>query len=692
MPKPSAQDRRRLSAYSEPETSSRPGRRFEGRDAFASETRRGPPSKDGLPDRRRSGFQGGDRSGQYAERRSASRSDAFDDTRGDRSRTSRDVEYRASSERGSSFRDRTPASRERSTGRYSERSSSDRGSSFPDRGRRDRNDFPRDRPFNPGRRERAERAGRSSDSAEDSTTFSVIPASNRRSEYKSDLGFRGQPNSRAQPGPAEGLLRAVKDACRQVHFLQQKQEAGETHGLDDLIRDAKVSLKTVNSFITSGSFKQDNPAETVVSLLHKKARSGTFLAGQMPDGKRSVIYVTRDGAIDLAVGTPAPGTVRPRNPDSTGSAQSMEPSKYERRAPRNDDRPSRRRRVEEDEEEDEIPVSIPYTTAASEFIYGYNSVIAALKARRRKLYKLYIHRKIFEEDVGAQGTTSGEKPVNELMALAKEAGIPFHNESKTAMLDKMSDGRPHNGVILEASKLPTVPVLGLRKPEITKGYIPLELAPQSAEDAKINGSPQVIHSLTGSWRYPFVVLLDGITDPGNVGNIIRTCHVYGVDAVAVATNTCANLSSAVLAKASSGACEAMRLLSLPQPSNFVHDSSKYRWKVYAAVAPTGKPGSVGQFLNTSKLAADSPLAKHPCILMLGAEGEGLRQNLRNRADHFVSIEGGPKAESVPDVGVDSMNVSVATGVLLEAFLRKPVDAPDSIAQDEQVEEGKEEEL
>jgi len=78
--------------------------------------------------------------------------------------------------------------------------------------------------------------------------------------------------------------------------------------------------------------------------------------------------------------------------------------------------------------------------------------------------------------------------------------------------------------------------------------------------------------------------------------------------------------------------------------------------------------------------------------MLGAEGEGLRQNLRNRADHFVSIEGGPKAESVPDVGVDSMNVSVATGVLLEAFLRKPVDAPDSIAQDEQVEEGKEEEL
>ncbi|KAF2215692.1 hypothetical protein CERZMDRAFT_35285 [Cercospora zeae-maydis SCOH1-5] len=247
------------------------------------------------------------------------------------------------------------------------------------------------------------------------------------------------------------------------------------------------------------------------------------------------------------------------------------------------------------------------------------------------------------------------------------------------MLDKMSDGRPHNGVILEASKLPAVPVTGLRKAESNKGLIPIELGPQTAEDAKINGSPKVINALSGSWRHPFVVMLDGITDPGNLGNIIRTCHFYGVDAIAVATNTCANLSSAVLAKASAGACEAMPLLSVSQPSNFVHASSKYRWKVYAAVAPTGERDFSGQFLSTSRVSAESPLAKHPCILMLGAEGEGLRQNLRNRADYFVSIEGGRRAKSVPDVAVDSMNVGVATGVLLEAFMRKPVNAPDKIA-------------
>jgi 21S rRNA (GM2251-2'-O)-methyltransferase len=62
--------------------------------------------------------------------------------------------------------------------------------------------------------------------------------------------------------------------------------------------------------------------------------------------------------------------------------------------------------------------------------------------------------------------------------------------------------------------------------------------------------------------------------------------------------------------------------------------------------------------------------------MLGAEGEGLRENLKNRANAFVSIARGEQLNDSPDVGVDSMNVSVATGVLLESFLRKPEGAPE----------------
>jgi 21S rRNA (GM2251-2'-O)-methyltransferase len=344
--------------------------------------------------------------------------------------------------------------------------------------------------------------------------------------------------------------------------------------------------------------------------------------------------------------------------------------------------PSRRSRDDHEDEDDGIPISVPFTTAASEFLYGYNSVLAALKGQRRKLYKLYIHPKIFDDEVGAEGTQSGDRPASELADLADYANVPIRNQVKNFMLDKMSGGRPHNGVVLEASKLPSLPVLSLQKPEARKGIIPITLAEQSAEEAKVNGTPRTIPALSGSWRYPLVVLLDGITDPGNLGNIIRTCHFYGVDAVAIATNTCANLSSGVLAKASAGACEAMSILSLPQPSNFVRESAQYRWKVYAAVAPISNMGSNARFTTTASIAADSPLAQHPCILMLGAEGAGLRENLKSRADKWVAISGGARADHVPDVGVDSMNVGSAAGVLLESFLRKPASAPDRVESED----------
>ena len=58
---------------------------------------------------------------------------------------------------------------------------------------------------------------------------------------------------------------------------------------------------------------------------------------------------------------------------------------------------------------------------------------------------------------------------------------------------------------------------------------------------------------------------------------------------------------------------------------------------------------------------------HPCLLILGGEGEGLRWNIQSKADLKVGIEG----MRAGHVGVDSLNVSVAAGLLCEAFLRKP---------------------
>ncbi|KAK3641098.1 hypothetical protein LTR56_011544 [Elasticomyces elasticus] len=340
--------------------------------------------------------------------------------------------------------------------------------------------------------------------------------------------------------------------------------------------------------------------------------------------------------------------------------------------------------AEEVEDEDAHPVSVPYTTAASEFLYGTNVVLAALRAKRRKLYRLHIHPRLFNREGASR----------DIEALADRAGLKIERNADLRLLDKMSDSRPHNGVVLETSRLPAPPVLAMGAADGGSGEVSLILDKQNTEDAAINGTLSAL-STAQTWRRPFVLMLDGIVDPGNVGNILRTAHFYGVDAVAIATATCCSLTSAVLAKASSGACEAVPLLALPKPSSFVVDSAKDGWRIYAAVAPSAGNAQSGPTVKevvttatTSTIAMDSPLRKDPIILMLGAEGEGLRANLIRQADCLVSIEQARSVTKATDVGVDSLNVSVAAGVLMEAFLQKPLNTEEASteASEEPVEE------
>lgn len=61
------------------------------------------------------------------------------------------------------------------------------------------------------------------------------------------------------------------------------------------------------------------------------------------------------------------------------------------------------------------------------------------------------------------------------------------------------------------------------------------------------------------------------------------------------------------------------------------------------------------------------MREHPCILVLGGEGQGLRWDIQRKASFDVGIEG----QRIGQGTVDSLNVSVAAGLLCEAFLRKP---------------------
>ena len=109
---------------------------------------------------------------------------------------------------------------------------------------------------------------------------------------------------------------------------------------------------------------------------------------------------------------------------------------------------SKRRQLSKEalQREDPDALTLPYTTSASEFLYGQTVVTAALRARRRQLYKLYM-----------VGHAPGRKPDQsyvEIEGMAHKAGIPIQKVQARLrrVLDKISEGRPHN-VRLQLLKL-----------------------------------------------------------------------------------------------------------------------------------------------------------------------------------------------------------------------------------------------
>lgn len=134
--------------------------------------------------------------------------------------------------------------------------------------------------------------------------------------------------------------------------------------------------------------------------------------------------------------------------------------------------------------------------------------------------------------------------------------------------------------------------------------------------------------------------------------------------MAVANRNSAPVSPVAI-KASAGASESLPIVSVGQPQHFLDVCKSNGWKVYAAVAPkSDKRSGFGNYLVTSKMS--SPARDHPCILILGGEGEGLRWTIQKMADFDIAIDGQRAGKG----NVDSLNVSVAAGLLCEAFLRE----------------------
>lgn len=325
-----------------------------------------------------------------------------------------------------------------------------------------------------------------------------------------------------------------------------------------------------------------------------------------------------------------------------------------------------------------VPDSIPYTTPASEFIYGTSAVEAALRCSRRQIYKLYIYQAAGEE-------LSPAKVSLRKLALVKNIGTKMAFAGWDRLFDKMSAGRPHNGCILEASPLPKLPVRALGSvPTTTESHFRVELAPQTKEEALVNGTNdqvEIVPSASDSGegqrqRFPVALLLDGVVDPGNMGAIIRSAYYLGIDAIILAGRNSAPLSPVTI-KASAGAAENMTILHVKNEVDFIQRSQANGWRFYAADAPgpgatyVSRAGPDGTGNSGNILATQSP-----SVLMMGSEGSGLSSHIKSHADAIVSIPGARHGNELgvrsDPARIDSLNVSVASALLMEMFLRTPL--------------------
>lgn len=147
---------------------------------------------------------------------------------------------------------------------------------------------------------------------------------------------------------------------------------------------------------------------------------------------------------------------------------------------------------------------------------------------------------------------------------------------------------------------------------------------------------------------PLLLVLDGVQDPHNLGACMRTADAAGVAAVIVPKDRAAGLSATVR-KVASGAAESVPLI---QVTNLART---LRWLKERDVWIVGTDDQAEHSIYGAKLTG-------PLAVVLGAEGTGLRRLTRESCDALVSI---------PMRGVvESLNVSVATGVLLYEALRQ----------------------
>jgi 23S rRNA (guanosine2251-2'-O)-methyltransferase len=242
---------------------------------------------------------------------------------------------------------------------------------------------------------------------------------------------------------------------------------------------------------------------------------------------------------------------------------------------------------------------------SEQYVYGIHAVSALLANPHRMTKKLFIsHDRV-------------DMRLQEIIDKAIHANISIEKLSMQKLNQRFADVA-HQGVVAWASSLP----------EYNESHL-LALLESSKQPA-------------------LILILDGVTDPHNLGACLRTADATGVDFVMIPKDKSASITP-VVSKVACGAAESVPLVRVTNLARSMKLLKEQGVWIY---------GAAGE--------ATSTLYQTDCTgtvaLVLGAEGEGLRRLTRENCDQLFSL---------PMLGsVDSLNVSVATGVSLYEILRQ----------------------
>lgn len=239
-------------------------------------------------------------------------------------------------------------------------------------------------------------------------------------------------------------------------------------------------------------------------------------------------------------------------------------------------------------------------------IEGRNSVLELLESGK---------------DVNKIFVTRGEKhgSINKILGIAKERKIIVVEKDKKQM-DEMAQEENYQGVIAIVPPFEYVEISDI-----------LEVAKERNED-------------------PFVIVLDGIEDPHNLGSIIRTAETAGVHGVIIPKRRAVSVNSTVN-KASAGAVEHMNIARVTNISDAIEELKQAGLWV------------CGTAVDTNKYYYNQDLTG-PLAIVIGNEGKGIGEKVKKNCDFLVKIPMKGK--------VQSLNASVSTGIVVYEAVKQRI--------------------